>query len=63
MKISKFAATYVRCIQIGEDEWRNERITKVFLYSDSILDVMDWLEYIGCKKPGLGDVSISEVYE
>ena len=36
---------------------------QVFLYFDSILDVMDWLESIGCKNPSLSDVSISEVYE
>lgn len=57
----KFAATYSECVQIGTDEFKQVKKTKVFLYGESFVNVMEWLESIGVKNPTLNSVDISEV--
>lgn len=59
----KFAATYSECVQIGEYEYHQVRTTKVFDYSQSINDVMDWLVSLGVKSPQITSVTISDVSE
>lgn len=59
----KFAATYIKCVQIGEYEYHQVRTTRVFDYSHSISDVMDWLVSIGVKNPHITSVIISDVSE
>jgi hypothetical protein len=63
MKNKKFAATYSEAVQIGEYEYKQLRTTKVFSYSDSFLNVIDWLKSIGVKNPSINSVDISEVSE
>ena len=59
----KFAATYSEAVQIGENEYKQVRTTKVFSYRDSFLKVIEWLESIGVKGPNINSVDISEVTE
>lgn len=59
----KFVATYTSCVQIGIDTFTDNSISKVFDYSKSIQDVMDWLSSIGVKNPTLSDVRLSELME
>lgn len=62
-KVTKFVATYSQAVQIGEYEFGQVRTSKVFNYTDSLSEVMDWLEYIGVKEPTLNSVDISELDE
>lgn len=62
-KVQRFVATYSQAVQVGEYEFRQVRVSKVFNYTDSISEVMDWLEFIGVKEPTLNSVDISELCE
>lgn len=57
----RFAATYSDVVQIGENEYKQVRTTKVFSYRDSFLKVIEWLKSIGVKDPNVNSVDISEV--
>lgn len=59
----KFAATYSESVQIGEYEFKQARVTKVFSYRDSFLKVIEWLKSIGVKDPDINSVEISGVDE
>lgn len=59
----KFVATYTSCVQVGIDTFNDKSVSKVFDYSKSMQDVMDWLGSIGVKNPTLPDVRLSELME
>lgn len=61
--IKKFAATYSEAVQIGEHEFKQVRVTKVFSYDNSVLDVIKWLESINVRGASLSSVTISEVHD
>lgn len=59
--IKKFAATYSEAVQIGEYEFKQVRVTKVFSYDNSVLDVIKWLESLNVRGASLNSVTLSEV--
>lgn len=59
----KFVATYTSCVQVGIDTFTDKSVSKVFDYSKSMQDAMDWLTSIGVKNPTLLDVRLSELME
>lgn len=58
-----FAATYSECVQIGECEYKQIHLTKVFSYDKSISEIIDWLKSLNVKNPDINSVTISEVCE
>lgn len=61
---SKFVATYTDCVQIGEFSFQDYTISKVFDYSQSLQDVMFWLEHtVKVENPTLNNVKLSHLYE
>lgn len=61
--VKKFAATYSECVQVGEYEFKQIHLTKVFSYENSISEVVDWLKSLNVKNPDLNSVTLSEVCE
>lgn len=59
----KFVATYTSCVQVGIDTFTDKNVSKVFDYSKSMQDIMDWLTSIGVNNPTLSDVRLSEIME
>ena len=57
--MKKFAATYTTCVQISPDDFKTERITKVFDNSQSMQEVLDWVESLGHRNPDVTDVIFS----
>lgn len=53
-------ATVSVCVQIGQDDFKQERTSRCFAISRSIKDVLTWAEASGIKNPTMADIVFSE---
>ena len=59
--MKKFAATYSTTVQISYDDFTVHRTTKVFDNSQSMQDVLDWVESLGVRNPDINSVILSDL--
>lgn len=53
-------ATICVCAQVGIDEFRDYRTSKVFYIKTSIGDILEWAKKSGLKEPHINDIVFSE---
>ncbi len=59
--MKKFAATYTETVQVSYDDFKLVRTTKIFDNSQSMQDVLIWVESLGHRNPDITDVIFSAV--
>jgi predicted XRE-type DNA-binding protein len=60
MNKTKIVVTLSHAVQIGENEFKQHRISRVFAVSRSIGDMLSWAEAEGIKNPQISDLMLSE---
>jgi hypothetical protein len=60
MNDRNIVATIQICIQIGENDFKQHRESRVFSTHRTIKDLLNWAESSGIKNPQMSDLQISE---
>lgn len=56
----KVVATLSAPVQIGVDEWKQVRTSRVFSADRSIANMLTWAESEGIKSPTINDLTLSD---
>ena len=59
--MKEFVATYGESVQVGSDDYRYVRTSKVFNESDSLGEIMGWLKSLGVREPSVTMVDFSSL--
>ena len=59
----KFVATVINCVQVSCDDYKTCRDSKIFDYSQSFQDVIDWAEPLVSSRPIINYIEISHLHE
>lgn len=60
MNNRKIVVTLSQSVRIGQDEWKQHRISRVFSTHRSISDILTFAENAGVKNPQISDLTLSE---
>ena len=60
---TKIVVSINKPIQIGENEWKQLRIGKMFTAGQTITDMLAWASTEGIKKPTINDLLLLELKE
>lgn len=60
---NKLVCTISACIQVGEDEFVQHRMSKVFDKKCSIEEMLSFAESCGIKNPQINDLILSDLAE
>ena len=60
MEGKKIVVTLSQAVQIGIDEWKQHKVSRVFSVNRSFRDLLEWAEAEGIKNPQASDLQISE---
>ena len=56
----KITVTIVDCVQVGIDEFKDKRYSRVYCTSMSIDAMLNWAESEGLKNPTINDLEFSD---
>lgn len=59
MTETRFVATFARAVQIGPDDWKMDRSSRIFSINCTMRDVLKWLKTLGVTNPNCNDVTFS----
>lgn len=59
MKVSKVIATVSRCVQIGESDFKQHRVSRAFSVDSTIYEILKFAEDNGVKNPTINDIELS----
>lgn len=60
MEKRNIVVTLSQAVQIGHDEWKQHRVSRVFSTRRSIHDLLSWAENEGITNPQISDLHLSE---
>ncbi len=60
MSEKQIVVTLSQPVQIGAYEWRQHHVSRTFVVSRSIGDMLSWAESEGVKNPHISDLLLSE---
>jgi len=56
----EIVVTLSQAIQIGPDEWKQHKISRIFSSTRSLRDMLSWAEAEGLINPQISDLQFSE---
>lgn len=59
----QFVATYGESVQVGTDEYKYIRTSKIVTEETNVYDLLEWLRSLGCREPSLALIDFSDLID